>query len=89
MGQEKEVVNRSVVGRVSSAKMDKTIAVKVERLVRHPVYGKYVRRTTKLYAHDANNACQAGDLVSIQPCRPLSKTKSWHLVEILEKAQTD
>ena len=77
---------RTVSGRVSSSKMDKTITVLVERVVRHPLYGKYIRRSTKLHAHDENNECQEGDLVMIQPCRPLSKSKSWMLVKVLEKA---
>ena len=77
---------RTVAGRVSSNKMDKTITVLVERVVRHPLYGKYIRRSTKLHAHDENNECQEGDLVMIQPCRPLSKSKSWTLVKVLERA---
>ncbi len=77
----------TVTGRVASDKMDKTITVVVERLVRHPVYGKYIRRSTKLHAHDESNECRQGDLVMIQQCRPLAKTKSWRLVKVLEKAQ--
>ena len=80
-------VERALSGRVTSNKMDKTITVAVERLVKHPVYGKYVRRTTKLHAHDEHNECRAGDLVTIKQCRPLSKTKAWTLVAVVERAQ--
>jgi small subunit ribosomal protein S17 len=80
-------VERTLSGRVTSNKMDKTITVAVERLVKHPVYGKYVRRTTKLHAHDEHNECRAGDLVTIKQCRPLSKTKAWTLVAVVERAQ--
>jgi small subunit ribosomal protein S17 len=76
----------TVSGRVSSSKMDKTITVVVERQVRHPLYGKFIRRRTKLHAHDENNDCAEGDLVMIQECRPLSRTKTWRLVKVLEKA---
>ncbi len=76
----------TVSGRVSSNKMDKTITVVIERQVRHPLYGKFIRRRTKLHAHDENNDCAEGDLVMIQECRPLSRTKSWRLVKVLEKA---
>ncbi len=75
---------RTVTGRVVSNKMDKTAAVLVERLVKHPVYGKYVKRSTKYLVHDENNQCQEGDIVSITSCRPLSKNKSFRLVEVLE-----
>ena len=78
---------RSVVGRVVSSRMDRTITVLVERREPHPLYRKYVRRSTKLHAHDEQNACNEGDTVRIQECRPLSKTKSWRLVEILERAE--
>jgi small subunit ribosomal protein S17 len=78
---------RTVVGRVVSNKMDKTITVLVERQVKHPIYGKYVRRSTKLHAHDEANTCQEGDLVAIAEGRPLSKTKAWSLVEIVERAK--
>ncbi|MBI5611674.1 MAG: 30S ribosomal protein S17 [Gammaproteobacteria bacterium] len=73
-------------GRVVSSKMNKTITVAVERQVAHPLYGKFIRRRSKLHAHDENNECHEGDLVLIQECRPLSKTKSWRLVQVLEKA---
>ena len=77
---------RTVTGRVTSNKMDKTIAVTIERLIKHPVYGKYIRRRTKVLAHDQDNSCSVGDLVAIAECRPLSKHKSWKLVEIVEHA---
>ena len=78
---------RSLTGRVVSTKMDKTIYVAVERLVKHPQYGKYIRRTTKLLAHDENNEAKAGDTVSIAPCRPLSRRKSYTLVQVVERAR--
>ncbi len=77
---------RTVTGRVISDKMDKSVTVLVERKVAHPIYGKYVKRSTKLHAHDENNECKMGDTVSIEECRPLSKTKTWRLVKILERA---
>jgi len=77
---------RLLTGQVVSRKMDKTIAVAIERVVKHPTYGKYMRRTTKLLAHDESNAAREGDTVSITPCRPLSRRKSWRLVQILERA---
>lgn len=77
---------RTLTGRVSSDKMDKTITVVIERLVRHPLYGKYLRRSTKLHAHDESNECRTGDLVMIEQCRPLAKTKAWRLVKVLERA---
>jgi small subunit ribosomal protein S17 len=77
---------RNLTGRVVSTKMQKTIAVEIERLVKHPDYGKYIRRTTKLLAHDENGASHEGDLVIITPCRPLSRHKSWRLLEVVEKA---
>ncbi len=80
---------RLLTGKVVSNKMDKTIAVSVERLVKHPTYGKYIRRTTKLLAHDANNECQEGDIVSIKPCRPMSRRKSWMLVRVVERARPE
>ncbi|HEX4024553.1 MAG TPA: 30S ribosomal protein S17 [Steroidobacteraceae bacterium] len=76
-----------MTGQVVSNKMDKTIAVAIERVVRHPTYGKYVRRTTQLLAHDELNEAQEGDTVSIAPCRPLSRRKSWRLVAIVERAE--
>jgi len=77
---------KTLTGRVVSNKMQKTIAVEIERLVRHPEYGKFIRRTTKLLAHDENGESKEGDLVSITPCRPLSRRKSWRLVAVLERA---
>ena len=77
---------RTLTGRVVSDKMQKTVAVEIERLIRHPTYGKYVRRTTKLLAHDENGESHVGDLVTITPCRPLSRRKSWRLVQVVEKA---
>ena len=78
---------RIVTGKVTSSKMDKTISVSVERLVKHPLYGKYMRRTTRYMAHDADNTCNEGDKVMISECRPFSKNKSWRLVEIVERAK--
>ena len=75
------------IGVVVSSKMDKSIVVAVKRKVKHPMYGKFVNKTTKLYAHDENNTCGIGDLVKIQETRPLSKLKRWRLVEIIEKAK--
>ena len=80
-------VERTLTGRVTSNKMDKTITVIIERLVKHPVYGKYIRRTTKLHVHDEQNECREGDMVAIKQCRPLSKTKSWMLVSVVNRAQ--
>ena len=77
---------RMLTGRVVSNKMDKTVAVAIERLVKHEKYGKYIRRTTKLLAHDEKNECKEGDLVDITPCRPLSRRKSWKLARIVERA---
>ncbi|MEJ2142792.1 MAG: 30S ribosomal protein S17 [Gammaproteobacteria bacterium] len=77
---------RTVQGRVVSNKMDKTITVMVERKVKHPVYGKFVKKSTKLHAHDANNECNEGDVVTISACRPLSKSKKWKLETIVERA---
>jgi small subunit ribosomal protein S17 len=74
---------RTVTGKVISSKMDKSATVLIERKVKHPVYGKYIRRSTKLHIHDADNSCQDGDLVTIQECRPMSKTKSWTLVAVV------
>lgn len=87
MSQDKEgKASRTVTGRVVSNKMDKSITLLVERTVQHPMYGKYIRRTTKLLAHDEANECGEGDLVAVEQCRPLSKNKSWRLVKVLEKA---
>ncbi len=78
--------SRTLVGQVVSNKMEKTIAVVVERRVLHPLYKKYIRRTTKLLAHDERNECSPGDLVAIEECRPLSKRKSWRLHKVLVRA---
>ena len=86
MTTDNNQVQRTINGRVLSNKMDKTITVLVERLVKHPVYGKYVKRSTKLLAHDEQNQCHEGDLVAIASCRPLSKNKTFKLVSILEAA---
>jgi small subunit ribosomal protein S17 len=77
---------RALQGKVISAKMEKSIVVAVERKVKHPLYGKFMKRTTKLHAHDETNQCGEGDVVTISECRPLSKTKSWTLVQIVTKA---
>jgi small subunit ribosomal protein S17 len=77
---------RTITGRVVSNKMDKTVSVLVERIIKHPVYGKYIKRSTKLLAHDENNQCEEGDLVAITSCRPISKRKTFRMVEIIESA---
>ncbi len=79
--------NRTLDGRVISNKMDKTVTVLVERRVKHPLYGKFMLRSTKIHAHDEDNACSEGDVVRVEQCRPLAKTKTWRLLEILEKAR--
>ena len=87
----KEGVQRNLrkvrVGIVSSNKMDKTITVAVERKVKHPIYGKFVKKTTRFHAHDEKNECTVGDTVRIMETRPLSKSKRWRLVEVVEKAK--
>ena len=83
---EENKVAREISGRVVSNKMDKTITVMVERRVKHPVYKKYIKRSTKFHAHDENNECNEGDLVTSTPSRPLSKSKSWNLVSVDERA---
>jgi small subunit ribosomal protein S17 len=85
MSEEKKV-ERTVVGRVVSDKMDKTVSVAIERKIKHPMYGKYIRRTTRVMAHDANNECKQGDRVAIAECRPVSRNKSWSVVNIVERA---
>ena len=77
---------RTVQGRVVSNKMEKSITVVVERKVKHPIYGKFIKRTTKLHAHDETNQCNEGDFVTIRECRPLSKSKNWMLVDVITKA---
>lgn len=81
-------LRRRVQGRVVSNKMDKSITVLVERRVKHPLYGKYVRKSTKLHAHDEQNECSTGDVVLIEEHRPISKTKTWKLVSVVEKVKT-
>lgn len=85
--KQTEKVVRSVTGRVVSDKMDKTVTVLVERSVTHPLYGKVVRRSNKFHAHDENNECREGDLVTIVESRPLSRTKTWSVSKIVEKAR--
>ncbi|MCH7894875.1 MAG: 30S ribosomal protein S17 [Proteobacteria bacterium] len=84
--ENREKVQRKLTGKVVSGAMNKSITVSVERLVKHPMYGKYIRRTSKLMAHDENDECNAGDVVIISECRPLSKNKSWRLESIVERA---
>ena len=79
--------NRTLTGHVVSDAMDKTITVLVERRVKHPLYGKFMRRSTKIHAHDEANECNKGDLVRVEQCRPLSKTKAWRLLEVVAKAE--
>lgn len=86
VNSEEATTRRAVTGRVVSSKMDKTIVVMVERKVKHPLYGKYVKRSTKLCAHDEQNKCSEGDVVKIVECRPLSKRKTWRLVEVVESS---
>ena len=85
--EKQEVKNRrTIVGRVVSDKMDKTVSVAIERLIKHPMYGKYIRRTSKVMAHDEKNECKAGDRVAISECRPVSKNKAWQVVDVVERA---
>ena len=86
MTAEAKKTTRSVSGRVLSNKADKTVSVMLERRVKHPLYKKYVRRTTKVLAHDEENTCQEGDWVLVEECRPISRHKSWRLVKVLERA---
>lgn len=83
---ENENAARTLIGEVVSNRMEKTIAVLVERQVQHPLYKKYIRRSTKFLAHDESNECNEGDTVAIEECRPLSKRKSWRLQQILQRA---
>jgi small subunit ribosomal protein S17 len=85
MSEESKLI-RTLTGRVVSDKMDKSAVVMVERKVRHPLYGKYIRRSTKMHIHDENNECRQGDTVTIRQCRPISKTKSWQLLEVVERS---
>jgi small subunit ribosomal protein S17 len=86
MSEDKNKGQRTVIGRVVSDKMDKTVSVAIERLIKHPVYGKYIRRTTKVLAHDAANECKPGDRVAISECGRISRNKSWAVVNIVERA---
>jgi len=83
-GADGEIVRRIVVGRVVSNKMNQGVSVVIERLIRHPVYGKFIRRTTKVLAHDEENSCKEGDMVAIVECRPISKRKTWRVARIIE-----
>ncbi|HPY39729.1 30S ribosomal protein S17 [Thiothrix eikelboomii] len=83
---EEVKVERSLMGRVISDKMDKSIVVLMERQVKHPIYGKFIKRSKKYHVHDENNECKVGDTVSFKECRPLSKTKHWTLVKVVERA---
>ena len=85
MSEEGKLI-RTLTGRVVSDKMDKSAVVMVERKVRHPLYGKYIRRSTRMHIHDENNECRQGDTVIIRQCRPISKTKSWRLLEVVERS---
>ncbi len=81
-----KTLTRSATGRVVSNKMDKTATVLVERQIQHALYGKFIKRSKKYHAHDEDNACQVGDLVMIEECRPVSRSKSWRVVKVLEQA---
>jgi small subunit ribosomal protein S17 len=84
-----KVTHRPTVGRVISNKMQKSVTVSIERLVRHPVYGKFIRRTTTVMAHDEEGTCREGDTVAIVECRPISKRKSWRVVEVVQRAPVE
>lgn len=84
---EAEKTSRGIIGTVLSSKMNKTIVVQVMRMVKHPLYGKYLRHYSKMYVHDADNQCQTGDVVKIQQTRPISKSKRWKLVEVVRKSE--
>ncbi len=86
MSDSNEKIVRTLTGKVVSNKMKDSIVVLVERRVKHPKYGKFIKRSTKVHAHDEGNTCQIGDLVTVKECRPISKTKNWTLVEIKERA---
>lgn len=85
MTTEATKTKRTLTGRVVSNKMDKSITVLIERRVKHPKYGKFVRKSTKIHAHDESNQCHEGDVVTIEECRPISKTKAWRLVDVIER----
>ena len=86
MSDNKDKAQRTIEGRVVSNKMDKTVTVLVERQVKHALYGKYIKRSTKLHAHDADNSCKEGDVVRVTEIAPMSKTKNWRVVEIITRA---
>ena len=87
MNNETESTPRVIQAKVVSSAMDKTVVVTIERKVKHPLYGKYIRKTTKLHVHDPENDCQIGDIIEIKQCRPISKTKTWQFVNVVKKAQ--
>ena len=84
-----KITHRPTIGRVVSNKMQKSVTVSIERLVKHPAYGKFIRRTTKVMAHDEEGTCRTGDTVAIVECRPISKRKAWRVVEIVARAPVD
>ena len=86
MSDNKDKAQRTIEGRVVSNKMDKTVTVLVERQIKHALYGKYIKRSTKLHAHDADNSCKEGDVVRVTEIAPMSKTKNWRVVEIITRA---
>ena len=86
MSDNKDKAQRTIEGRVVSNKMDKTVTILVERQVKHALYGKYIKRSTKLHAHDADNACKEGDVVRVTEIAPMSKTKNWRVVEVITRA---
>ena len=85
MKSEQSQANRTLQGLVVSDKMNKSITVQIERKVKHPLYGKYIRRSTKVHAHDENNECQIGDVVVVEQCRPLSKLKKWRFIKLVDR----
>ncbi len=87
MSEQVQKVRRALVGRVVSDKMDTTVTVLVESRVKHPLYGKYITRSAKYHAHDEANECKEGDLVTIEECRPMSRTKTWRVAKVLEQAR--
>ena len=86
MSEDTKKVRRTIIGSVVSDKMEKTVSVAIERRIKHPIYGKYSRRTSKVLAHDASNECKPGDRVTISECKPVSKNKSWAVVDVIERA---
>ncbi|HJU70728.1 MAG TPA: 30S ribosomal protein S17 [Paucimonas sp.] len=85
--QVKQALKRTLIGKVVSDKMDKTVTVLIERRVKHPLYGKIIMRSNKYHAHDENNQAKEGDVVEIQECRPISKTKAWTITRVMQEAQ--